>query len=513
MARTAVLGGEAHSRGLLGGGRSKTDNRIRYGFGGLAVVSWYLTGGTVGLILAAVLAATGFALTSKILSDHSVVAVIVLNVRWWRRARKGLTEFVPPTAATGERVTAKRPGRPGKAGKPGKRRKPVPVRSVPDGVGRIKELVYEAPAGGDVCVLTHTNPARPAYLSAVLEVEGQPSGLYEQEDIDAAAERFGRLLIACGGPTSLIQGIQVVTRVVPVDAAEHEWFVFANRSPAAPRRLVESYGELLGQARRSVEQYRNYLVAKIPLNTTFAETAQEFGDPGSDEVRCALVHHEMTRLAALASNCGLRPVRLLGPARLAALLRSLQDPDYFIDDVEGVDLRTCWQRSHAERKFVTTNDKWATRIARVPAHGVSLEPVHMRWLSPLLIGVQPAVIRTLSMLIQLEPARLARKQARQDVAEDRGRLLADAGRVTDLGAEGALTASQQRLYDLRAGTGHSGVRWGMYLSITAQKSAIRRASDVILDRAGDAGIVDLTWLDQAHDLAQPTVWPLWRGLD
>ncbi|MFD0206646.1 MULTISPECIES: SCO6880 family protein [Saccharothrix] len=506
MARTAVLGGEAHSRGLLGGGRSKGDNRIRYGFGAIAVLSWYTTGGTVGLVLAAVFAATGFALTSKLLSGNSVVSTIALNVRWWRRSRKRLTEFAPPPGT--DRV---RPIRRGV--KAERARKPVPVRSVPDGVGRVRELVYEAPAGGEVSVLAHTNPGRPAYLSAVLEVDGQPSGLYEQEDVDAAAERFGRLLVACGGPTSLIRGIQVVTRVVPLDSAEHERFVFGNRSPTAPARLVESYGELLGLARRSVEQYRNYVVARIPLDAGFAETAREFGDPGSGEVRCAMVHHEMTRLAALAANCGLRPVRLLGPQRLAALLRSLQDPDHYIDDVDGVSWENCWQRSRAERKYVVTNDKWATRIARVPAHGVSLEPVHMRWLSPLLIGVQPSVIRTVSMMIQLEPARVARKQARQDVAEDRGRLLADAGRVTDLGAEGALTASQQRLYDLRAGTGHSGVRWGMYLSITAPESAIRRASDVVLDRAGDAGLVDLAWLDRAHDLAQPTVWPLWRGLD
>src|SRR5204862_2211045 len=141
---------------------------------------------------------------------------------------------------------------------------------------------------------------------------------------------------------------------------------------------------------------------------------------------------------------------------------------YFVDDIEDVGFDTCWQATRATRRGVLTNGKWLTRLARVTPEAVSLEPVNMRWLSPMLIGVQPAVIRTVSMLVQLEPARKARAEARRDVAEDRGKVLAAVqdGRITDLSEQSQATASQQRLMDLRAGTGHTGARWGMYVSIT-----------------------------------------------
>lgn len=234
MTRTAILGGEAPSRGLLGGGRSKRENKIRYGFGGAAVVAWYMTGGMGGLAFAAVIAGIGFVLTLKTMSGGSVISNIVLHWRWRRRSRKLLTQFVPPEVeedldeglagppSAADPPADADPAKRKPAANPKRRKKLVPVRSVPDGVGNVRQMVYASPAGGTVSVLVHNNPAVPAYLTAVLEVEGQPTGLYEQEDIDASAERFGRLLVGCAGPTSLIRGVQVITRVVPVDSAEHE---------------------------------------------------------------------------------------------------------------------------------------------------------------------------------------------------------------------------------------------------------------------------------------------------
>lgn len=504
MTRTAILGGESGNRGIFGGKRSKGENRMRYAAIGAAVLAWFVLGGITGIVAGAAIYCIVHLLTYQLGAGRSIVTMFAGGFRWWWRSHRRLVEFVPPHARKPEPVDTKR-----------KQRRPVPDRSVPDGVGAIRLMNYTPAGGGRLAVLQHINPGQEPYLSAVLEVQGQPSGLSEEDDVVASAERFGRLLSACGGPTSLIDGIQLVTRVVPVDSAVHEWYILNNRSMTAPRQLFESYAELLGQARQTVEQHRNYLVAKIPLSASFGEMVKAAGgDPGNDQSRCRLVCEEMNRLALLASSASLHPIRLLGPQRLGALLRSLQDPDYFIDDIEHIGVDTCWQSTKATRRGVLTNGKWLTRVARVAPEAVGLDPVHMRWLSPMLIGVQPAVIRTLSMLIQLEPARKARAQARRDVAEDRGKVLAAVqdGRITDLSEQAQATASQQRLLDLRAGTGHTGARWGMYVSITTNEQAARRASDLIVDKAGDSGLTGLSWLDGAHDLAQPFTWPLWRGL-
>jgi hypothetical protein len=84
--------------------------------------------------------------------------------------------------------------------------------------------------------------------------------------------------------------------------------------------------------------------------------------------------------------------------------------------------------------------------------------------------------------------------------------------VTDGSEEARVSASQQRLFDLRAGSGHAGARWGMFISLTTVPESIRRSSDLILDKAGESGISKLRWLDGAQDISQHFTWPLWRGL-
>jgi hypothetical protein len=521
MTRTAILGGETGRRGILGGQRSKLESRLLLASLAAAVIIWMTVGGLLGVFMGVLLYGMTYALTWRLPVGRSAGSMLLAEWRWWRRSRRRLTEFVPAVEEGATRVevapTEMRKGvhdRKKPVPKKGKAERRVPDRSVPDAVGRVRLLAYEPEGGGALAVLLHHNPGQEHYLSAVLEVEGQPSGLREEEDYSAAGERFGRLLASCGGPSSLTSGVQLINRVVPIDPAVHEWFLVRNRSQTAPRQLFESYAELIDRARQNTEQHRNFVVARIPLGGAFADLAREFGSPADDNVRGRVVHNEMSRLASLCAGADLRPVRLLGPKRLAALLRSLQDPSYYIDDLDNVDMDTCWQRTSAKRGYLLVNDTWATRVARVAPEAVTPEPVHMRWLAPMLVDVQPSVVRTVSVLITLESARKARAEARRDVAEDRGRVGAAAqdGMVTDGSDEAQMTSSQQRLRDLRPGSGHTGARWGMYVSLSAPEKSLRRASDLITERAGDSGLAGLDWMDGAHDLAQPFVWPMWRGL-
>lgn len=499
--RTALLGGEVGGRGIFGGGRTKIEKRLMAMAMATAVIAWWLVGGLVGVVVGAAIYAGTYLFTYRVGGSRSAAAMSLAGLRWLSRSRRGLLHFVPPQATPQEAPSSRKAER--------------ARRATPDGVGQVRLLAAESPAGGEIAVLSHSNPGTPHYLTAALEVDGIASGLYEEADINAGAERFGRLLAACSGPTALADGVQLITRVVPVDPTEHELYVMKNHAVGAPDQLMRSYTELIGEARDLCEQQRNYIVARFPMSGEFAEAARDLGGKvGDDEIRCRVVYDEMNRLATLASNAGMRPIRLLGPHRYAALLRHLQDPDYLIDDVENIDFDTCWQESRTFRRYVMTNGKWSTRVARVTPGAVPTQPVHMRWTAPLLIGVQPAVIRTISVLMSIIPPEKARSEAKKDVSEDRGRVLeaAKAGRVTDMTEEARVTSSQQRLLDLQSGSGHAGVRWGMYLAISAPEGGIRRASKVIEDRAGDAGITALTWLDGAHDLTQQFAWPLWRGL-
>ncbi|MDH6119792.1 hypothetical protein [Kitasatospora sp. GAS204B] len=519
--RTSILGGDSGSRGILGG----LGKRDRIVAAGVALITYLAVGGIPGLIIAVLAGASVFLVTRELPFGRSLGQIIGSRLLWMIRTRTGKTTFVPviatiPAEPEPEPETGKAPrtGR-GRARKKKAATTPAAetqtVRAVPEAIGRIRLLSYPHPAGGELAVLVHSNPGEPDYLSAVMEIEGQPSGITREEDIWDTAEAFGRMLATCAGTTSLIKELQFLTRIVPVDPAAHEWYIVNNHAQGVPRELFESYAGLLGEAQQSLEQHRNYIIARIPFSVGFVEAARDLGgQPGDDMVRCQIVDMEMGRLASLSAGARQNPVRLLGPRRLAALLRSMQDPDYYVDDLRDVDFAHCWQESRAERRQVITNGRWATRVASVPADAVTLEPVHMRWLSPLLIGVQPAVVRTLSVNLRLEPAKRARSEARRDAGEDRGKLIAnrEGGKITDGGDLSQATASMRRLDDLRPGSGHAGVRWNMCLSVTASEKTMRRASDLITDKAGECGLSSLRWFDGAHDLAQVFTWPLARGM-
>ena len=85
-------------------------------------------------------------------------------------------------------------------------------------------------------------------------------------------------------------------------------------------------------------------------------------------------------------------------------------------------------------------------------------------------GIQPAVVHSVSMVMELEDARSARSKARTDAAMDRAKKKAidKSGVVTDGSDDVLLDASHQRLLDLKPGSGHHGASYALYISFAVE---------------------------------------------
>jgi len=136
-------------------------------------------------------------------------------------------------------------------------------------------------------------------------------------------------------------------------------------------------------------------------------------------------------------------------------------------------------------------------------------------LEAIISGIQPAVVHSVSMVMELEDARSARSKARSDAAMDRakGNEVAKSGVVTDGTEEVLMGASTQRLLDLKPGSGHHGAAYGLYISFAVEDAnEILSTTDIVEAAASDAGIEFIDWLDHRNDLALITTMPFTRGI-
>ena len=255
-------------------------------------------------------------------------------------------------------------------------------------------------------------------------------------------------------------------------------------------------------------------MARFPLTAEFAEAARRHGPAATGWA--GLVRDELARLVELVARADLARPRVLGEQRTCAVLRSMQDPGFPVDQHEGVRWNNCWQDYQGERRHLTVNDRWWHRVAVVPPDAMAAVPLGPHWLAPLLVEVNPAVIRTLSVRMDFVPARVARARAVRDVAVDgASRYAADRrGRVDDGTDEMMLSASRRRLADLAPGSGHHGVDWSMAVSVTAaDPGELARACTRVENAAAGCAIGRLEWQDTWHDAALIATYPLARGME
>lgn len=483
MTRTSILGGEVAGRGLLGK-MGRTSSSALAVTTAAAIWLWLGVGGIAGLVAGLGAFLFGVVTLYPWGNDRCLAEVWIRAGRFaWRRSR-ARTVSDPED------------------------------EQVPPALGRVEPLELGETPHEDMFVLRHSNPGEQPYLSVVLEVDGQRRGLRTQEEFATSSAGYGLMLSQLARDGSFIRGLQQINRIVPHDPSLHQMFV-TNRLSDRPgiRELVTSYADLVDLTANAAEQHRNYLVARFPITGEFIAAARRYG---TAEVGWAgLVREELARFADLAARADLARPRVLGEQRTCAVLRSIQDPGFPIDQHEGVHWHNCWQPQRAERDHLEVNGTWLHRFATVPRDAIAAVPLGQHWLAPLLVEVNPAVIRTLSVRMEFVPARVARARAVRDVAAD-GASMHEAQRKRQVGDgtdEVMLSASRRRLDDLTPGSGHHGVDWSMTLSVTAaDPGELTRACSRVSNAAANCGISRLVWQDMWHDAAAVTSYPLARGM-
>ncbi|WP_284741847.1 SCO6880 family protein [Amycolatopsis sp. RTGN1] len=495
--RIAVLGGEVSRRGLFGS-LSKPAIVIL----GLTVMGsfilWLGVGGMTGALSGFALLFAVWALVSPWGRRRSKAEDWLWALRWRARRRAGQTVFLAPGEARqrdADDVTG-------------------PLWELPVPLGRVEPLDLAGTGYEQMFVLHHHNPGERSYLSVVMEVQGQASGLRTDRAYNSVSIRYGVLLAQLAKGGSFIRGLQQINRIVPHDPAPHRAFV-SERVSGQPGldEVIASYEELIDLTASSAEQHRNYLIARIPLTPEFFEESQSYGTGVAGWA--GLVREELARMADLAARAELTRPRVLGEQRTCAVLRSLQDPRWPIDQHEGVRWSDCWQSYTTERDRLVVNDVWHTRTAFLPREGIAPAQLGPRWLSPLLTKVNPSVIRTLSVRMEFIPDKVARARAVVDVAQDGASMQGsdEKNKVGDGTDEVMLSASARRLRDLAPGSGHQGVEWSMAISVTASDPGeLRRACMRVVNEAAQSALTDLDWQDTQHDVAVLATYPLARGM-
>lgn len=471
-----------------------------------------LLGGT-GLVLTAL--ATGLVYVATI-STHrgSPLARFQERRRWKERVRLGTTDFAPVwmrpdglDEARGSRTEREAAARAWNA-----------YRDAPDGA----EGMYWLQRGRGVPgIAWHAPTGEDAYLSVAFAVEGQVRGIQSDAYLDAAMTSFGHLLARYGSASSLVSRVQTITRVVPVDSAFHEAWVWDQLDPDAPPELVASYDEVVQLVARSGLAQRHYVVVRWPLGPEFLAAAARRG-PAHAGWR-TLMGAEIAAVRSHLRSAKLGDVEPLTAAELGAVLRHLQQPSWPIDQAGDVHVDAPWVPSRDEWSATITQgpgpdgqlEQWWHRTAQLPVEAFETGPRDSLWLAPLLSQMPHPIVRTVSIQVDVVPAAAARHAARTDVTTDLADLEAqrEKGVLTSEELAAGLTAARGRLEDLRPGSGHHGAGWAAHVTISAPtREDLIDAAAKITEAAGNAGVSSLTWLDTQQAAAMASTWPITRGM-
>ncbi|MXN63186.1 hypothetical protein GR184_11400 [Bacillus sp. BGMRC0062] len=584
MARQVVLGGEISPRGVLGG-RTWLDLAVLTAAIVAGVASVYTVGGGtwISFIVMALLFTAGVVCTSPSplwFNGYSLVGMFAQWVARKVRRATGQHTFLPAhareawaeeqraadhanpqiSAAKERRRAVARARRWGLAApesavkKPTGRKKqrsrskaqttkegssaasPRQTRRVPNApmfVGSVRWFELETSAGKMV-IFKHmdrprkTNKAK-TYFSVILECVGAPGGVMRDYEADRPYMGFGKFLSKLASRQSLAATHQEISRSLPVDMTEHTEWAVENVSGGAPKIALESYEELISQVGAAAEQHRTFYVLNIPQTAAFRRRAGLYGT--GDEADARVIFEEIRRAAAWARNLGaVDSVSALDESRAAALIRSLQDPSYDIDDTlsylpgrehELLGLGDCWQHldwSESTNHTTVRNaaGQWLHRTGWIPADGFPAAEMGVRALKGLVTAEsEQSFIRTITLTTNLLDAKEARRLGRADLTSDTAakKRKVRKGQIDDGSSDVKLSSSARRMQDLAPASGHHGAHYGLFLTVSAPDThGLEVACQAMEARASGCGIDRIDWLRDQQDTAFAATLPLGRGL-
>lgn len=578
MARTVTLGGEIESRGVFGG-RNWLDLAVLALALVLGATAFYTVGNNtwVSFLIGGLIWAFGLAITFPapvFLSGRSLVNYFAQWVGRKMRRLSGQNIFVPaqelqswadqrlaedqqnpklsekavarraisrarrwglevPKLPTTQKNTNKPKGS-SKAPNPKNNTKAKTTTSkrtpnAPVFIGSVRFFEFET-TGGKMVVFKHMKrPGRTTktYFSVILEVMGVPGGIMRDYEADRPYMGFGKFLAKLASRQSLVTTHQQISRTLPVDMTEHLHWASANVAPGAPNITLTSYEELMQQVGASSEQHRTFYVLNLVQSAAFRRRATLYGT--GDEADARVVFEEVRKAAAWARNLGaVESVSALDESRAAALIRSLQDPSFDIDDTlshipgketDLLSLTDTWQLLDWSETtdYTTVNSSWMHRTGWVPADGFHADEMSVRALKGMISSEpsEPSFIRSVCLTTRLVDAKKARTISRRDLTSDIAlkKRKHKKGQIDDGTSDVKLSSSQRRMVDLKPASGHHGAHYGLFVTVSAQNiEALESATQAMETKASACGIDRIDWLKDQQDTAFGLTLPLGRGM-
>ena len=510
------LGGEAAHRAFFGGTAARTRNLLLAVCIAAGLIATPLAG-WLGIAVPAVAAAAVLLATTRthrgsLLERHRARA------RWRSRQRTGTDRYEPFDPAQWDQLQstlehARRRDR------PAARLAITAMRGNPDGADGMGWLQYGA---GEPGIGWHHPVGEDPYLSVAFTVSGQLRGIEAASVLRRAAEGWGSFLAARASASSLIGGVQTLTRVLPPDTARQQAWVAAHVDPNASIAEQQSYAEVIARTSDAAMVQRHFIVVVWPLTADFAAAARRYGT-GRDGWRALMAAEIDATLRGLA-EARVGHVGPLTARQTVALMLHQQDPTRPLDAARRVDPLQAGIASHDEfsAHVVPTSDahgrpgQWWHRTAAIHAETMAAAPRSQLWVLDLLLGGGLDFPRSVSFHLRLVPAVEAKVAARRDVVRDLSDRVDEQrhGRLADDTTAVAMTAAQRRRADLAAGSHHHGVEWVGYVTISAlSRDALAVASRQLAEVCTTGlGIERLEWLDTYQSAASGTTWPIGRGL-
>ena len=256
--------------------------------------------------------------------------------------------------------------------------------------------------------------------SAVLEIDGTGDGLRSPQEHSRIERRFLAWLRAVAQPGLPVCQVDVVTRAVPAPGDEHTAWVQSRLIDGLPPAVVASMTDLTGEAVRTGERFRSYLVIRMP-SKALADQARDQGvDEFTDETVPATALATVGRVVRLATAHGMRVIRALSADEAAALIRSILVPSFDAEDVDGVDdYWAAWApySPAGDQKSVVARgpagDQWWHATGTIPLDGWPSVPVLGRWLEALLFDADVpnrTIVTQYQLMAPYAASQLARSQ-------------------------------------------------------------------------------------------------------
>jgi hypothetical protein len=510
------LGGESAHRAFFGGTGQRTRNLLLAVciVGGLIATPF---AGWVGIAVPAVAAAVVVFATMRT-HRGSVLERRRARRRWRSRARLGTDRYVPFDVAGWDQLQADLEHA-RRRDRPAVRASLAAMRGNPDGADGMGWLQH---GSGEPGIGWHHPIGEDPYLSVAFSVSGQLRGVESSTVLTRAAEGWGGFLAARAAASSLVGGVQTLTRVLPPDTARQQAWAAGNLDPAASVEEQQSYAEVIARTSAAAMVQRHFIVMSWPLTADFVDTARRYGTD-RDGWR-ALMAAEIDGTIRGLEDARVGTVAALSARQTVALMLHQQDPSRPLDAARRVDPLQAGIASRDEfsAHIVDTRTdageavQWWHRTAAIRADAMAAAPRSQLWVLDLLLGGGLDFPRSVSFHLRLVPAIEAKVAARRDVVRDLSDQVAEQrhGRLADDASAAAMTAAQRRRADLAAGTHHQGVEWIGYVTISATtRDGLALASRQLAEVCTTGlGIDQLDWLDTYQSAASGTTWPIGRGL-